>query len=89
MWALFVRLIQRIWETGGTPQQMVRMIVLLLPKGGGDYRGIGLLEPFWKAVEVVIDKRMQKICFHVVIRIVIRTIDILALAYNWLTIKLY
>ncbi len=29
------------------------MIVLLLPKGGGDYRGIGLLDPFWKVVEKI------------------------------------
>jgi hypothetical protein len=29
------------------------MIVVLLPKGGGNYRGIGLLKPIWKVVEKV------------------------------------
>ena len=43
---------------------MTWMIVVLLPKGGGDYRGIGLLEPFWKVVEVLMDKRLQVIDFH-------------------------
>jgi hypothetical protein len=32
---------------------MSRMIIVLLPKGGGDYRGIGLLNPIWKVVEKV------------------------------------
>ena len=42
-WNIFIRLIQAIWEQGEIPQQMLGMIVMLLPKGGGDYRGIGLL----------------------------------------------
>jgi len=40
------------------------MIVILIPKGGGDYHGIGLMEPFWKAIEVLIDERMKAIDFH-------------------------
>ena len=35
------------------PTQMTWMIVVLLPKGGGDYCGIGLLNPIWKVVEKV------------------------------------
>ena len=40
------------------------MVIVLLPKGGGDYRGIGLLEPLWKVVEVLMDKRFLAIKFH-------------------------
>ena len=40
------------------------MTVVLIPKGGGDYHGIGLLEPFWKTIEVIIDSRLQVITFH-------------------------
>ena len=63
-WRLFVKLIQTIWIEGTIPQQMSWMIVVLIPKGGGDYRGIGLLEPLWKAVEILMDRRLQVVEFH-------------------------
>ncbi len=44
-WRLLVGLIQVIWMQGKIPQQLTWVIVVLLTKGGGDYRGIGLLEP--------------------------------------------
>jgi hypothetical protein len=40
------------------------MIVVLLPKGGGDYRGIGLLDPIWKVVEKVMVARLSVIKLH-------------------------
>jgi hypothetical protein len=40
------------------------MIVVLLPKGGGNFRGIGLLDPFWKVVEKVMVCRLGSIEFH-------------------------
>jgi len=63
-WRAFVALIRSIWETGTIPQQMAWVIVVLLPKGGGDYRGIGLLEPCWKVVEGVILNRWEVIEIH-------------------------
>jgi hypothetical protein len=45
-WRIFVKLMQAVWEQGSVPEQMKWEIIVLLPKGGGDYRGIGLLEPF-------------------------------------------
>ena len=48
-WRLFVQLVQAAWNHGETPRQLLWIIVVLIPKGGGDYRGIGLLEPIWKA----------------------------------------
>ena len=47
-WRIFVRLIQTIWETGEILQQVYWLIIVILSKGGGDYRRIGLLEPLWK-----------------------------------------
>ena len=32
------------WTHGIIPRQMLWSIVVLIPNGGGDYRGIGLLE---------------------------------------------
>jgi hypothetical protein len=52
-WRSFVALLQVVWERGSVPTQMTWMIIVLLPKGGGNYCGIGLLDPIWKVVEKV------------------------------------
>jgi hypothetical protein len=52
-WRLFVALLQAVWESGSIPTQMAWMIIVLLPKGGGDYCNISLLNPIWKVVEKV------------------------------------
>ncbi len=44
-WRIFVKLMQTIWERGCMPEQMTWEIIVLLPKGGGNYCVIGLLEP--------------------------------------------
>ncbi len=36
----------------------------MIPKGGGDYCGIGLLEPIWKCIEQVIDHQLDAINLH-------------------------
>ena len=63
-WRLLVNLIQTIWERGEIPSQMKWVIVILIPKGKGDFRGIGLLEPVWKVIEIIIDGRLQAIQLH-------------------------
>jgi hypothetical protein len=42
-WRLFVELVQAVWTHGIIPRQMLWSIVVLIPKGGGDYRGSGCL----------------------------------------------
>ena len=61
---LSVRLIQHVWDTGKIPRQMLLTIVVLLPKGGCDYRGIGLLEVAWKVIEQFLDGRLKKTILH-------------------------
>ncbi len=63
-WRIFVKLMQAIWEQGSVPEQMRWEIIVLLPKGNGDYRGIGLLDPFWKVVEKIMVARFTSIKFH-------------------------
>lgn len=63
-WRLFVELIQVIWDTGRIPTQMLWVVIVLIPKGSGGYRGIGLLDPLWKVVECLLDDRMNVIQFH-------------------------
>ena len=43
-WRLFVRLLQHVWDTWEIPRQMLRSTVVLILKGGNDFRNIGLLE---------------------------------------------
>ncbi len=49
-WRVLVRLVQIIFAHGEIPMQMPWVIVVLLPKGGGNYRGIGFIEPVQKTV---------------------------------------
>ena len=46
------------------PEQMSWMVIVLLPKGGGDFQGIGLLDPCWKVVEKIMVRQMAIIEFH-------------------------
>jgi hypothetical protein len=52
-WRIFIKSMQTIWERVCMPEQMNWKIIALLPKGGGNYHGIGLLEPFCKVVEKI------------------------------------
>ena len=61
---LFIALVRQIWMTGEIPRQLWWIIVVLLPKGGGGYRGIGLMEPILKVIEGIMDQRLSVIEFH-------------------------
>ena len=63
-WRKFVGLCTSVWRTGITPQQMRWVITVLILKGGGEYQGIGLMEPIWKVPERVIDHRLETIVLH-------------------------
>jgi len=47
-WNALVWLVQAIWDEGKIPIQLGWVVAILIPTGGGDYPGIGLLEPIWK-----------------------------------------
>jgi hypothetical protein len=53
-WEALVKLVQTVWDEGKIPTQLGWVVTVLIPKGGGDYRGIGLLKPIWKVIERVI-----------------------------------
>ncbi len=57
----FVGLCNSVWATVTTPQQMRWVVMVLIPKGGGEYRGIGLLDPILKVLEQVMDIRLENI----------------------------
>ena len=61
---MFVLLVQAIWDHGEIPPQLLWVIIVLIPKGGGDYWGIGLLEPMWKVCERIMDLRLNAYKLH-------------------------
>ncbi len=63
-WCLFIQLFQAAWTHGKIPCQLLWLIVVLIPKSGGDYRGIRLLEPIWKVIERIIDHRLDAFVLH-------------------------
>jgi hypothetical protein len=65
LWQKLVYLIQHAFETGEIPDAMAWSVMVLLPKGGGDFRGIGLVEVIWKVVAIIINERFKStISFH-------------------------
>ena len=64
-WDRVVELVQSCFQERKVPTQMSWSTVVLLPKGNGDYRGIGLLEIGWKVIESIINQWMtSKVIFH-------------------------
>jgi hypothetical protein len=63
-WEVLVKLVQAVWDEGKVPTQLGWVITVLIPKGGGDYHGIGLLKPIWKVIKRVIGKRLKAIALH-------------------------
>ena len=43
---------------------MLVVVIVLFTKGGGYYRGIGLIYPIWKVLEVRIDNRLKVLDDH-------------------------
>ena len=58
-WNNLVERVRHIWETGELPTALPWSVLVLIPKGGGDFRGIGLLEIVWKLMSKIIDRRIK------------------------------
>jgi len=65
-WLLTIQLVQHAFQTGVVPTRARANTLVLIPKPEpGQVRGIGLLEPIWKLVSAIINRRlMQNITFH-------------------------
>jgi hypothetical protein len=63
-WRIFVKLIQVVWEQGSLTKQMKWEFFVLLLKGGGNYHGIGLLEPCWTVTEKIMVAWLSSVKFH-------------------------
>jgi hypothetical protein len=63
-WRTLIKLVQTVWEEGCIPPQLGWVITVIVPKGGGRYCGIGLLEPVWKVIERIMDHCLNAIILH-------------------------
>jgi hypothetical protein len=54
-----------VFRSENFPTELSCSVLVLIPKGSGGFRGIGLLEVAWKVVSVIIDARLKdEIQFH-------------------------
>ena len=57
--------LQTAFRDGDLAEEATWQAVVLIPKGKGDYRGIGLVEVMWKIVAVILNRRFNSsITFH-------------------------
>ena len=64
-WEMVVELIRMAYQEEELVEEAAWKTVVPIPKGGGDYRGIGLVEVIWKAVAVIINRRFTAfITYH-------------------------
>ena len=59
-WELLVRLLHRMFEDGTPPEDLAWATMVLIPKGKGGFRGIGLVKVAWKVFETVVNCRLKK-----------------------------
>ena len=59
-WENMVRLIHLAFAEGELTEELTWATMLLLPKGKGEYRGIGLVEVARKVCTVVLELRLKK-----------------------------
>ncbi len=53
-----------VLRRGYTPQQLCWVIMVLIPNGGNDYLGIGLLKLIWMVIEAVMDQQLNVVEFN-------------------------
>ena len=58
LWVCLVDLLYHMWRTGEIPHDSGCTILVLIPKGVTDTRGMNLLETLWKVVETLVDTRL-------------------------------
>jgi hypothetical protein len=63
-WRALAWLVQAIWDKGRISLQLGWVITVLILKGYGDYRGIGLLKPIWKVIKRGMDHQLEEIALH-------------------------
>ena len=64
-WTRVVDLVQSSLREGKLAEEATWQVVVLIPKGEKDYRGIGLVEVMWKVVAAILNLRLtDSITYH-------------------------
>ena len=64
-WDRVVNLIHTVFGEGRLAEEATWKAVVMLPKGGNDYCGVGLMELMWKLVAAILNRRLTaSIAFH-------------------------
>ena len=58
MWGKVVEMTQTAFRDGKLVEEAAWQTVVLIPKGKGEFRGIGLVEVTWKLMAVVFHRRL-------------------------------
>ena len=59
-WWISVKIIQLEFDIGELALDCTWNTIILLPKGGGEYHVIGLVEVLWKVISIIIDRRLEE-----------------------------
>ena len=57
-WENVVSVIQEAFREGYIPEALMWTTILLIPKGSGEYIGIGLVETIWKVCTSIVNSRL-------------------------------
>ena len=64
-WEMLVDLVQTAFREGILAEEAMWKAVVLIPKGGKDCRGIGLVQVMWKVVAAILNCRLTaSITYH-------------------------
>ena len=55
-----VSVIKVAFREGYIPEALMWKTMVLIPKGGGEYRGIGLVETIWKVCTSIVNNHFRR-----------------------------
>ena len=64
LWGKVVELTQTEFRDGNLAEEATWQTVVLIPKGKGEFRGIGLVEVIWKLLTLILHRRLTMIKLH-------------------------
>ena len=64
LWGKVVELTQTAFRDGNLTEEATWQTVVLIPKGKGEFQGIGLVEVIWKLLTLILHRRLTAIKLH-------------------------
>ena len=58
MWGEVVEMTQTAFREGKLAEEAAWQTVVMIPKGKGEFRGMGLVEVTWKVMAVILHRRL-------------------------------